>query len=143
MKVLVDINVVIDVLERHPAFFDDSYAVLRLVAEDEIDGFVAAGSIADIYYILRKSGMTSDQVRTTLIRLTQVIDLCDTTAADVNEALALNMPDVEDAVLAACAKRMRADAIVTRDLHDFAASPIPALSPAQLLDHLKESAATP
>ena len=140
MKALLDVNVVIDVLERRPAFFDDSYAVLRLVAENKVDGFIAAGSIADIHYILRRSGLSSDQTRTMLTQLIQVIPLCDTTVSDVNDALISGMPDIEDAVLAACAKRIGADAIITRDQHGFTNSVIPAMSPAQLLDHMKDPA---
>jgi len=139
VKVLIDVNVVIDVLERRPAFFDDSYAVLRMIAEGKMDGFIAAGSIADIYYILRRGGLTADQARTMLAQLIQVIPLCDTTAVDVNDALISGMPDLEDAVLAACAKRIGADAIITRDQHDFTASPVPAMNPFQLLNYLEES----
>jgi len=54
VKVLIDVNVVIDVIEQRPTFFDDSYTVLRLVAEGAVNGFVAAGSTADIHYILRR-----------------------------------------------------------------------------------------
>ena len=133
MKVLFDVNVVIDVLQRRPDFFDNSYAVLRLAAEDQIEGYVAAGSIADIYYILRRAGLEPSEVRTALAQLIQIVELADTTAADVNEALLSPMADVEDAVLAACAKRLEATWIVTRNEDDFAASPVPAISPAQFL----------
>ena len=139
MRVLVDVNVVIDVIEKRPTFFADSYAVLRLIAGGTLDGFIAAGSVADINYILRKGGLTWEQARTALAHLIQVIDVCDTTASDVNHALVSSMVDLEDAVLAECAKRIGADIIVTRDLHDFAASPVPAMTPAQLLSYLKES----
>lgn len=142
MKVLVDVNVVIDVIERRPTFFADSYAVLSLIAEGTLDGFIAAGSIADINYILRKGGLTWEQARTALAHLTQVIDMCDTTASDVNHALASGMADLEDAVLAECAKRTGADAIITRDLRDFAASPVPAMSPTQLLNSISPTIMT-
>lgn len=140
MKVLIDVNVVIDVIERRPVFFTDSYAVLRLIAEGAVDGFIAAGSIADIHYILRKGGLTPEQARTALVHLTQVIDMCDTTASDVTHALVSDMADIEDAVLAECARHIGADAIITRDLRDFAASPVLAMSPPQFLRHITDSA---
>ena len=139
MKVLLDVNVVIDVLERRPEFFDDSDAALHLVTEGVIDGCFAAGSAADIYYILRRAGSTPSQARALLTKLVHALDMCDTTPADVTDALALPMPDFEDAVLAACAQRIAADVIVTRDLHDFANSPVPALSPAQVVSRFAES----
>ncbi|MDR0283644.1 MAG: PIN domain-containing protein [Propionibacteriaceae bacterium] len=133
MKVLLDVNVVIDVLERRPAFFANSYAVLQAVAGGRVEGFVAAGSIADIHYILRRAGLTAGQARMALASLIQIVEVGDTTAADINDALVSPMTDPEDALLAACAKRLRADYIVTRDGKDFVNSPVPAITPAQLL----------
>lgn len=56
MRVLLDSNVIIDVLERREEFFDDSYAVVCLAAKGEIEALVAAGCISDIYYIIRRNG---------------------------------------------------------------------------------------
>ena len=41
--------------------------------------------------------------------------------------------DLEDNVCLACALNARLDAIVTRNPKDFAASPVPVLTPAELL----------
>jgi predicted nucleic acid-binding protein len=49
------------------------------------------------------------------------------------KALTLNIVDFEDAVIAATAKREKADYIVTRNETDFKNSPVPAVSPAVLL----------
>ena len=136
MKVLLDVNVVVDVLARRAAFFEDSYAVLSLVAEQEIDGFIAAGSVADIDYILRRQGLDKARSREALVNLTQIVGVVDTKTVDVTEALMSAMPDLEDAVLAACAHRVGADAIITRDPHDFKDSRVPAVDPAQFLARL-------
>jgi len=133
MRVLLDVNVVIDVLARRAPFFTDSYAVLQLVAAGTLDGFITAGSVADIDYILRRQGLDRHQSRAALASLTQVVSVEDTRGTDVTAALGSAVPDLEDAILASAAWRLGADAIVTRDQRDFAHSPVPAMTPAALL----------
>jgi predicted nucleic acid-binding protein len=55
MKILIDTNIFVDVaLERHPFFVDSDY-IIGLVEERAIEGFIAASSVSDLFYILRKS----------------------------------------------------------------------------------------
>ena len=54
--------------------------------------------------------------------------------ADVQNALASDMPDFEDGLLACCAKRQNAKYIITRNEKDFEHSPVPALSPQIFLE---------
>jgi predicted nucleic acid-binding protein len=133
MRVLLDSNVIIDVIGRREGFFDDSYSVLRLAAEGRLDAFVPAGSISDIYYIIRRGGKDAATTREAIAALLQLVDICDTAAFDVSSALTLDISDFEDAILAATAKREGADFIVTRNERDFTDSPIPAISPTGFL----------
>lgn len=133
MKVLLDSNVVIDVLEQREKFFDDSYAVVRLAAEERIEALVPAGSISDIYYIIRRGGKDPASARDAMAAFLQLVRICDTAAADVISALTLPMPDFEDAVVAATARREKVDFIITRNENDFVGSPIEAVSPASFL----------
>ena len=133
MKAVIDTNVVLDVLQRRADFFDDSYGVLRLVAEGEIDGWFPASCVADVFYLLRRSGLNPAQARTAVSALAQVVPLCDTTAAAVAAGLLLSMSDLEDAILAATADHLGADLILTRDRADFAGSPVPAITPHEFL----------
>ncbi len=49
--------------------------------------------------------------------------------AVLHQALALGFPDFEDAVQTACAVKVNADFIVTRNTRDFKKSPIPCEPP--------------
>jgi predicted nucleic acid-binding protein len=138
MKVLIDTNVVIDVLERREAFFDDSYAIVKLAAEDKCDAFIPAGSIADVYYIIRKSGKNPVAARDAIASLLQLVHACDTAASDVIAALTLDVDDFEDSILAATARREKAEYIITRNERDFVQSPVPAISPAAFISRLKK-----
>ncbi|GAB4292702.1 MAG: hypothetical protein Fur0025_28520 [Oscillatoriaceae cyanobacterium] len=54
MKVLIDTNIILDVaLQRHP-FYTESLQVVSLVYQNQIEGYISASTISDIYYVLRK-----------------------------------------------------------------------------------------
>jgi predicted nucleic acid-binding protein len=57
----------------------------------------------------------------------------------LEQAIALNRPDFEDAVQIACATALRLDAIVTRDVKGFESAPILVLLPQDLRRQLSEN----
>jgi predicted nucleic acid-binding protein len=133
VRALIDTNIIVDVIERREPFFGDSYAVIRLAAEGKLDAVTPAGSIADAYYIIRKSGKNAAEAKDAIAKLLQLVSTCDTAASDVTVALTLGVSDFEDAILAATAKREKAEFIITRNERDFSRSPVPALSPTDFL----------
>jgi len=54
-------------------------------------------------------------------------------ATSTRKARLLSLDDFEDAVVATVAKASGSALIVTRNVEDFAGSPVPAISPADLL----------
>ena len=61
--------------------------------------------------------------------LFDVVKVATVTEAEIIAALNLSWNDFEDAVQYTTAKSFRADYIVTRNVKDFAASEIPAVTP--------------
>jgi predicted nucleic acid-binding protein len=100
---------------------------------------MSAGAVTDVYYIINRSIHDAGKTKEKIIGLTTLISLCDTLAGDINAALTLNVADFEDAVIAAIAKRKKADYIVTRNEADFRDSPVPAISPSLFLQQLMEN----
>jgi predicted nucleic acid-binding protein len=131
MKVLVDTNVIIDILERREPFFEDSYKLIQLAVQGKLKAFMSAGAVTDVYYIISRGLHDAQKAREKIIALTALIGLCDTTVSDINAALTLHIADLEDSVIAAIARRERADYIATRNEADFTDSPVPAISPTQ------------
>jgi len=132
MKILIDTNVIIVYLVDRIPFADYAERVLELCMSGEIEGFLTASAVTDIYYILKKvvgGEKTLEAIRT----LCNVLDIADVGKADILGAMELDMPDHEDALAAQCAKRIRADCIVTRNIADFISSPVPAKEPAVFL----------
>jgi len=133
MKVLIDTNVIIDILEKREPFFTDSYTIIQLGLQGKLETIMSAGAVTDVYYIISRSINDANKAREKIVTLAALINICNTTSDDINAALTLNITDFEDAVVAAIAKREKAEYIVTRNEADFIHSPVPAINPAQFL----------
>lgn len=131
-RVLLDANVILDVLQRRQPFYDDSAAVLAAAETGRLAGLVAAHSVTTLFYLLAKYG-SADQARVSTIELFSVLDVAAVDGHVLELALALPYRDLEDAVQMAAARQAGADYLVTRDRAGYAAGPLPALSPAELL----------
>jgi predicted nucleic acid-binding protein len=138
MRILIDTNVIIDVLEQREGFFQDSYQLVQLAVQGRLEAFMSTGAVTDVYYIISRSLHDASKAREKIIGLITLVSLCDTTAGDINAALMLTISDFEDAVIASAARREKADYIVTRNGADFEESPVPAISPARFLQQFTE-----
>ena len=129
MRITLDTNIIIDILKRREPFFTDSYLVLLNALENGDLCMIPVSATTDIAYILRNK----NDIKEKLQSLSLMVRLTDVTADDFREAVKSEMVDFEDALLAANAKRNRADCIVTRNAKDFTDSPVRAITPIQFL----------
>jgi len=134
MKIMLDTNVILDIIEKREPFFSDSYQVFLKSAAGEYEAIIGASSVTDIYYIARKNCKDANQALSYIIDLLKITTSVDTKAVDIQEALKLNFNDFEDAVIAATASREGADYIITRNAGDFNNSPVPAMTPTDFLE---------
>ena len=134
MRALIDTCVVIDVLQHREPFWKDAYAVFMAIANRHVDGFLSAKSITDIYYLTHRATHDNKETRKILTTLLSVFDLLDTAGMDCRRALSSDISDYEDAVMIETAARSGVDCIVTRNLKDYSASPIPVYAPAAFLE---------
>ena len=135
MKVLLDTNILLDTIEVRKDFFDDSSMVVLLATE--YDGFIAASSVTDIYYIEHKRNHSKEKTKSIMDKLFKLFGIIDTTAEDCRNALRSNIPDYEDAVLVESARRNDIDCIVTRNAKDFENSGIKTYTPIEYLELLR------
>jgi predicted nucleic acid-binding protein len=133
MNVLIDTNVILDAgLNRIP-FNASAQKILLLVADEKVNASITASSVTDIYYFLKRDYHDSARAKEMLINFFNIFEVIDVTKSDYEKALSLPMDDYEDALLATCAKRRRIELIITRNLKDFAESPVKAISPDDFL----------
>lgn len=135
MKLFLDTNVLLDVLADRQPWADHSSRVLGHVERGRATGYVAAHAVTTLYYLL-----ASHSDRKTARRKTRLLlRLLEVSAVDEDrllQALDLPMPDFEDAVQVACAEKVGADVIVTRNADDFLGTDLPVRSPTELLARL-------
>ena len=135
MKVLIDTNIILDVLCKRPDFYEDSAKIFKLREVKKISGVISALSIPNIMYILRKE-LDADKTREILDSLMLIFSVADLKADDLKKAADMRFKDYEDAIQSACATRIKANYIVTRNIKDFSESKVTAIKPAELLDRI-------
>lgn len=136
MKILVDTNVLLDIVLQREPFRQSSHQVVALCQQEELEGAIAANTIADMFYILRKDFSVQER-KTILLSFCEILhvialDRCKLTAALKNE----DFSDFEDCLQAECAVAFNADYIITRNTRHFQSSTIPALSPQEFCQRL-------
>lgn len=132
MRVFIDGNVILDVLQNREPFVIDSSLIWKLCEAEKLEGYVSSLTFANLVYVMRKE-LTPEKIDDILKKLLLIFRFADLTANDLSKAASLHWNDFEDAVQCMIAKRIHADYIITRNIGDFNQSPITALSPSEFL----------
>ena len=134
MRVLVDTNVVIDVLQRRKPHFADSHAVVVACAQGNVEGWLCAKAITDVFDIMHRHFHDNEPCLDVVRKLYKLFRVADTTAASCLQAAFSLVGDYEDAVVDETAKGIGANYIVTRNVGDFKNSTVPAITPSGLME---------
>ena len=133
MKILIDTNIILDIIQKREPFFTDSYQALRKAIETNMECLISASAVTDIFYILRKAFQSAQKAQERIEQLSQIVVFADVQGVDIHSALMNSMPDFEDAVVNAVAERNSARYILTRNIKDFAGSSVPVITPIEFL----------
>lgn len=132
MKLLIDANILLDVLQNRLPHVQTSSVIWKLCETGQTHGCVSALTFANLVYIMRKE-LNPKEIENTLHKLALIFDFVDLDVADLAHAAELNWDDFEDAIQSVTAERIHADYIITRNVRDFSQSKIMAFTPAELL----------
>ena len=136
LKLLIDTNVILDVvLERGQAGVKGAL-LLSAIQSGDADGCVAAHSITTTHYIIARAADDAT-ARLAVTYLLQILSVVPLGGDDFHAAIALDVPDFEDAVQIAAALAAQADYIVTGNKKDFKRSPVTVRSAGELLPLLR------
>lgn len=135
MKLLVDINIVLDVLLQREPWANEAAKLLTALEQGKATGYVAGHTVTTAYYVIEHVRGRSPAA-TGVADLLRIFEVVPVDKADLQHALALGFTDYEDAVQAVCALKAAADHIVTRDEEDFKGFTIPAALPGAILAQL-------
>lgn len=128
MRVLIDTNVVLDFLQEREPFVENAARLFKHIDAGEVEGFIAATTITNIYYIVRRAAGRA-VAQDAITQVLSDLNICAVDLEVLEQALELNFEDFEDAVQYACAVVYRVDAIVTRDASGFTNAEIPVVLP--------------
>ena len=135
MRLLIDGNIILDVLQNRQPHVEDSSKVWKLCETRQAEGYVSALTFSNLVYIMRKE-LTPEKINEVLKSLGLIFQFADLTAADMTKAAELQWDDYEDALQSVTAERIRADYIITRNVKDFRRSKVVAFTPTEFLARL-------
>ncbi len=132
MKLLLDINLLLDVLLQREPWAESAASLLTRIERGEASGFVAGHTLTTIHYVVSRARdrQLAAAAVTDLLRFLEVVPI---EKVDFSQALVLLTDDFEDAVQAAAALKIGADYIVTRDEEGFRGLTIPSVNPGEVL----------
>lgn len=133
MKLLIDTNIVLDVLLDRAPFCKAAISTLALVQRDDVEEYVSASAITDIYYIICRQIKDRTAARELLTRLLQVVSVATVSQDEIQKALALDWSDFEDSVQYSVVQLQKMDGIVTRDPKGYQKANLPVWSPKDIL----------
>ena len=132
MKVMFDINVVLDIAARREPFFSASRSAYLAAKESGVVTAFSAHAFTTFHYLVSRFAKESARKR-----LMNWLDGNFTVASvgnhEIHDALASKFKDFEDAVVEAAAVSSNCNGIVTRNAADFTGSRIPVWTPDEFL----------
>ena len=138
MDILIDTNIVLDHFFTRQPYSANAGKILRLCFQQDCKGYIAAHSITNIFYILRKQFSVNERKKM-LLDLCNFIDVVGIQKKQIIEALSNNeFTDFEDRLQFECAQTINAHYIISRNIADFPNSPIPVILPEDFLKRIEE-----
>jgi predicted nucleic acid-binding protein len=134
MKILLDTNIVMDIIEKREPSCKDAISLLKSVVAMDAVCYFSASSAKDIFYLIKKHTGSLEKAKKAIVSISNFATFCDTTKQDVQNALLSDMTDFEDAVLVSGAERENMDYVITGNKKDFANSTVKAVTPAEFLE---------
>lgn len=132
MKALLDLNVLLDVIQKREPHYSSSAAVIEAVMEKYLTGLVSAHAITTLHYVIGRY-QTAVVANRTIDWLLRYFDIAPVGRQELLRARALGWKDFEDAVVAAAAESTHCETIITRNVRDFRQSTVPVLTPEEYL----------
>jgi predicted nucleic acid-binding protein len=132
IRVLFDLNIILDVLQERSPFYEISAQLLAHAETGKIQGFMAPHSLTTLFYLIQKD-QSAAHAKVTIANLLQILRIATVDQSTIEQALSLPYKDFEDAVQMMAAVQCKADYLVTRNVKDFQPEPLSVIQPSELL----------
>lgn len=136
MRLLLDTNVLIDYFSGRKPYHDDAFR-LRIMHEfGDVELWSSVQSFTDIAYILRGTA-SSEQLQDAFLESLNFLHVCSLDQDDLLCAATEKWADVEDCLIEQCARKVKANYLLSRDASGFSKSQTKVLTPAAFFDLMK------
>lgn len=134
MVILIDTNIIIDFFMKRQPYLEEAIKIISLCSESKVKGYLAAHTVSNLFYILRKE-YSASQRREMLSALCNVFEISEINKKKILAALENEtVADFEDCLQMECALEVSAEYIVTRNLGDYTNSKIAAIDPKSFIE---------
>lgn len=135
MRIFIDANVLVDMMDAHRAEHAASKRILRAAEDRRVELVLTGLTLINALYAVRKAGHSARQVRAVVEVILSIVIVASTDMPQLQAALGSEWPDFEDAVqYHAALSTGRVEFIVTSDQRGFKTSRIPVLSPRDFVE---------
>jgi len=131
MKILIDINVFMDVLTRRKGWLE-SLATIKILKPYQISGYISALTTAVIYF-LRLRSVGEMKAREEVRMVSKDFVIVPLTRPIIQKALDSKLPEFEDNIQFFSARQKSVDYLVTRNKKHFRQDVISVLTPDEFL----------
>lgn len=125
-RLFLDTNIVVDLLEGREPFCYDAAQLFTMAHEKKVELLVSPMTFSTASFLLRKHG--SEGVRNLLSNLRQLVSVTISDERTVDDSIASQFKDFEDAMQYYTALNAKAEIIITRNGKDFTASNLPVMT---------------
>ncbi len=139
MKIFFDVNVLLDISIKRTSDPEKFSVILNHLSTGKIQGFITTGVVQTCAYVLIKL-LDYEKTSEILTNLIANFDFLDGKKSDVQNALAMKFPDIEDAIFFQIALDHHMDAIVTsdRDFLKLSKPYLQVITPEELIESLSK-----
>ena len=134
-RLFLDTNIVVDLLDRREPFCHDAVRLFTMAYHKQVQLIVSPMTFSTASFLLHKHG--SEGVRNLLSNFRQLSGVASSNQRTVDDSLASQFKDFEDAMQYYTALRAKADIIITRNCKDFTVSKLPVMTAKEYLATLE------
>ena len=130
-RLFLDTNIVVDLLEGREPFCYDAAQLFTMAHDKRVELLVSPMTFSTASFLLRKHD--SEGVRNLLSNLRQLVSVTISDEQTVDDSIASQFKDSEDAMQYYTALNAKAEIIITRNGKDFTASKLPIMTASEYI----------
>lgn len=131
-KIFVDANLVLDLLEKREAFYQEAQELFTLADKNSVKLYVSALTLANVHFLLFRH--LKMEARKILAKFKVLVEVLAVDDKIIDLALTSDLKDFEDAIQYYTAIENEMDIIITRNKKDFRNADLPILTAREFLN---------